>query len=134
LPGGELRGTVEVELTARSEAPDADWFARLSTADGRPLALGVLRRRHVPGAASTVSLRTPPIGTTVAPGTRLVVEIAGHHWPAHARNPHTGADPAAATALRPDRRTVLTAVLRLPWFRAGSGAVPADRIPEEMAT
>jgi predicted acyl esterase len=67
-------------------------------------------------------------------GEQLVVEVAGHHWPAHARNPHTGEDPAAATALRADRRTVLAGALRLPWFPAGTATVPAHRVPEVMAT
>jgi uncharacterized protein len=134
LPGGELRGPVEIELTARSGAPDADWYARLRTSEGRALGVAVLRRRHAPGAATTVALRTPPVAAVLRPGERLLVEVAGHHWPAHARNPHTGADPATATALRPDHRTVLAGTLRMPWAPAGTGAVPAHRIAQEMAT
>ncbi|MET9953299.1 CocE/NonD family hydrolase [Streptomyces sp. NPDC006339] len=39
-------------------------------------------------------------------GTRLRLEITGHHFPAHARNPHTGEDPITADRLLASRREV----------------------------
>lgn len=46
------------------------------------------------------------LGRRLPAGTRLRAEIAGHHFPAHARNPHTGDDPVTAIRLVPSRRTV----------------------------
>ncbi|RKT55857.1 CocE/NonD family hydrolase [Saccharothrix australiensis] len=133
LPAGELRGGTTVTLHASADAPDADWVVRLSL-DGVHLAHGVTRRSHRPGEPGTVTVELPPIGVPVAEGARLRVEVAGHHWPRHARNPHTGEDPVRARELRPSRREVHRALARIPWHVAGSGALPAAALPEEVAS
>ncbi|SCE22249.1 hypothetical protein GA0115236_14042, partial [Streptomyces sp. IgraMP-1] len=65
----------------------------------------------------------------LAAGTRLRVEIAGHHFPAHARNPHTGEDPVTATRLAASRRTVRSegSALHLP---VAGRPRPVDPVPE----
>ncbi|MBH0246701.1 hypothetical protein I3W98_33785, partial [Streptomyces cavourensis] len=57
-----------------------------------------------PAAARSRRRRRPSTGLPA--GTRLRAEIAGHHFPAHARNPHTGENPVTATRLAPSRRAV----------------------------
>lgn len=133
LPRGEVRGGIPVTLTAVADVPDADWVVRLSL-DGTHLAHAVHRRAHTPGERSTFTVELPPIGLAVPEGARLTFEVAGHHWPRHARNPHTGEDPVRATALRPSRRTVLRAEARIPWHPSGTDTVPAEALPEEVAS
>ncbi|WP_159945696.1 MULTISPECIES: CocE/NonD family hydrolase [unclassified Nocardiopsis] len=142
LPGGELRGPLRLRLTATTDAPDADWSVRvlLTPADPasayapRPALLthAIARHRHRPGRPHRLHLRTPPVGAVLPAGSRLRVEIAGHHWPAHARNPHTGADPARARRLLPSRRTVHQVRLYLPWHPAGTDPVHPDDLLQEL--
>ncbi|WP_433273490.1 CocE/NonD family hydrolase [Actinosynnema sp. CS-041913] len=133
LPAGELRGGTTVSLTVVADVPDADWVVRLSL-DGIHLAHAIGRHRHEPGVPREVTLDLPPIGLTIAEGTRLRIEVAGHHWPRHARNPHTGEDPVTAVVLKPSLRQVRHAEARIPWHPAGSGEVPAAALPEEIAS
>ncbi|MBM7809421.1 CocE/NonD family hydrolase [Saccharothrix algeriensis] len=133
LPAGELRGGAVLALDAVADAPDADWVARLSL-DGVHLAHAVTRSAHEPGVPREVTLRLPPVGLAVPEGARLRVEVAGHHWPRHARNPHTGQDPVRAAVLLPSHREVRRARALLPWHPAGAGAVPAAALPEEIAS
>ncbi|CAL9521297.1 hypothetical protein SUDANB95_03810 [Actinosynnema sp. ALI-1.44] len=133
LRAGEVRGGVSVTLTAVADAPDADWVVRLSL-DGTHLAHAVHRRAHTPGEPATFTIDLPPIGRAVPDSARLAFEVAGHHWPRHARNPHTGEDPVRATALLPSRRTVLRADARIPWHPGGTDTVPAAALPEEVAS
>ncbi|MFJ6995791.1 CocE/NonD family hydrolase [Streptomyces sp. NPDC003090] len=119
----DLLGHAEARLDADADTPSADWAVRLValTPDGRarPLATGVVRRTR-PGPF------TVPLGhiaRRLDAGTRLRVEVAGHHFPAHARNPHTGEDPVTATRLTASRRTV-----RLPDSHLGLPAVPRARL------
>lgn len=102
----DLLGPAEARLDATADTPSADWAVRLValTPDGRarPLATGVVRRGR-PGPF------TVPLGLLARrldAGTRLRVEVAGHHFPAHARNPHTGEDPVTATRLTASHRAV----------------------------
>ncbi|MEV0677445.1 CocE/NonD family hydrolase [Actinosynnema sp. NPDC050436] len=133
LPGGELRGGTTVLLDAVADAPDADWVIRLSH-NGIQLAHAITRVRHRPGEPTRVALELPPVGHAVPAGARLRLEVAGHHWPRHARNPHTGEDPVRATRLHPSRRAVRHAGARLPWHPTGSGEVRAADLPEEIAS
>ncbi|XVV07039.1 CocE/NonD family hydrolase [Actinosynnema sp. CA-248983] len=133
LREGEVRGGISVTLTAVADAPDADWVVRLSL-DGTHLAHAVHRRAHTPGDPATFTVELPPVGRAVADGARLTFEVAGHHWPRHARNPHTGEDPVRATALHPSRRAVLRAEARIPWRPGGADHVPAAALPEEVAS
>nr|BFE52877.1 hypothetical protein GCM10017745_63040 [Saccharothrix mutabilis subsp. capreolus] len=133
LRAGEVRGGVSVTLTAVADVPDADWVVRLSL-DGTHLAHAVHRRAHTPGEPATFTVDLPPIGRAVPDSGRLAFEVAGHHWPRHARNPHTGEDPVRATALLPSRRTVLRADARIPWHPGGADTVPAAALPEEVAS
>ncbi|MEU0271693.1 CocE/NonD family hydrolase [Streptomyces sp. NPDC006307] len=125
----DLLGPADVSLDATADAPSADWAVRLVALDpeGRadPLATGVVRRTG-PGPF------TVPLGhlaRRLPAGTRLRLEVAGHHFPAHARNPHTGEDPVTATRLLPSHRTVRTrgSALLLPVVR---GARPVDPVQE----
>ncbi|MEU9703888.1 CocE/NonD family hydrolase [Streptomyces sp. NPDC047981] len=108
----DLHGEAEVRLVAAAEGRSADWAVRLVALrpDGRaePLATGVVR--STPGHESFEQRElTVPLGylaRRLEAGLRLRVEVAGHHFPAHARNPHTGDDPVTATRLLPSRRTV----------------------------
>ncbi|MCH0541564.1 CocE/NonD family hydrolase [Streptomyces sp. MUM 203J] len=102
----DLLGPAEARLDATADTPSADWALRLTalTPDGhaRPLATGVVRRSR-PGPF------TVPLGVLARrldAGTRLRVEVAGHHFPAHARNPHTGENPVTATRLTASHRAV----------------------------
>ncbi|MFD2622178.1 CocE/NonD family hydrolase [Streptomyces chumphonensis] len=119
----DLLGEAAVRLRVTADAPTADWVARLIALapSGRAvhLATGVTRRHDPPGRPADVTVPLGHLARRLPPGTRLRLEIAGHHFPAHARNPHTGQDPVTATELRPSRRAVTTAAgaLELPAVR-----------------
>lgn len=106
----DLLGGAAARLCAAADTPVADWFVRLTALDpdGRaePLALGAVRRDDPADAYHEFTVPLGYLARRIGAGTRLRVEIAGHHFPAHARNPHTGENPVAATRLRPSRRTV----------------------------
>ncbi|MFD9425384.1 MULTISPECIES: CocE/NonD family hydrolase [unclassified Streptomyces] len=106
----DLAGAAEARINVTADAPSADWAVRLTALDpaGRaePLAFGIVRRTDPPGSAVHVTVPLGTLGRRLPAGTRLRAEIAGHHFPAHARNPHTGEDPVTATRLVPSRRTV----------------------------
>ncbi|WP_086820863.1 CocE/NonD family hydrolase [Allokutzneria sp. NRRL B-24872] len=127
---GVLAGLVEVEIEAVADAPDADWVFRLAVEmpDGSWPQLGsaVVRHKHTPGEPTTVRAEIGPVGAEVPPNSRLRLEIAGHHWPRHARNPHTGVDAVDATELLSSRREVLKCSLALPW----ADGAPVDVIKE----
>lgn len=132
LPGGVLRGRIGVRLRLRADTPDNDWLLRLSTVDDqRQLAHTIFRDTTPPGHPVERTAELGPLGVELPPGTRLRLEIAGHHWPRHARNPHTGVDPVDAVELHPSRREVLHAELTLPWA-AAADAVPAANLIEEV--
>ncbi|MFJ8539651.1 CocE/NonD family hydrolase [Streptomyces sp. NPDC093591] len=119
----DVVGPAEVRLKATADTPSADWFARLVavTPEGTAerLAVGVVRRADPPGRAAEFSVALGRLARRLPAGTRLRLEIAGHHFPAHARNPHTGDNPVTATRLLASRRTVDPGrvVLRLPVLR-----------------
>lgn len=106
----DLAGAAVALINVTADTPCADWAVRLTALDptGRadPLAFGIVRRTGPPGEAADVSVPLGTLGRRLPAGTRLRAEIAGHHFPAHARNPHTGEDPVTATRLAPSRRTV----------------------------
>ncbi|MFV0126211.1 CocE/NonD family hydrolase [Streptomyces sp. HMX112] len=101
-------GPVRVRLRATTDTPSADWAARLValTPEGTAerLAVGVLRREEPADCEFTVDLGR--LSRRLRAGTRLRLEIAGHHFPAHARNPHTGEDPVTAGQLLASRREI----------------------------
>ncbi|MFJ7130995.1 CocE/NonD family hydrolase [Streptomyces sp. NPDC098101] len=101
-------GPVRLRLRATADTPSADWAARLVALapDGTAerLALGVLRREEPADDEFTVEMGR--LTRRLPAGTRLRLEIAGHHFPAHARNPHTGEDPVTAGRLLASRRRV----------------------------
>ncbi|GGZ60373.1 peptidase S15 [Streptomyces inusitatus] len=106
----DLFGPAGAKLRATADTPAADWFVRLTvlTPDGRarPLALGTARRADPPGRPAELTVPLGHLARRIAPGSRLRLEISGHHFPAHARNPHTGEDPMTATRLAPSRRVL----------------------------
>ncbi|MER6912803.1 CocE/NonD family hydrolase [Streptomyces sp. NPDC000594] len=128
----DLFGPAAARLTVTADTPAADWFVRLVALDpgGRaePLALGTARTTRPPGTEHTVQVDLGLLARRLRAGTRLRIEISGHHFPAHARNPHTGQDPVTATRLLPSRRTVRAdrGALLLPTTRLR----PADALPD----
>ncbi|MFD7324889.1 CocE/NonD family hydrolase [Streptomyces sp. NPDC059875] len=116
----DLLGDADVRLVAAAEGRSADWAVRLVALhpDGRaePLATGIVRAAHEGSRAREVTVPLGHVARRLPAGVRLRVEVAGHHFPAHARNPHTGEDPVTATRLLPSLRSVRTAgsVLLLP--------------------
>ncbi|QDY75562.1 CocE/NonD family hydrolase [Streptomyces qinzhouensis] len=127
----DLLGPAAAELRATAGTPVADWFVRLVALDPRgraePLALGTARTVRTPGTWSTVTVPLGQLARRLPAGTRLRIEAAGHHFPAHARNPHTGEDPVTAVRLLPSDRALRPAdcALLLPVAELrGSDAVP----------
>ncbi|WP_438874264.1 CocE/NonD family hydrolase, partial [Streptomyces calidiresistens] len=124
----DVVGVPEARLHCVADTPTADWAVRLTVLPpegGTPTAVtGVVRRRDPAGRPASFTVPLPPMSRRLPAGTRLRLEIAGHHHPAHARNPHTGEDPVTARRLLPGDRTVLPAgtELRLP--------LPAPGTPE----
>ncbi|WP_030734764.1 CocE/NonD family hydrolase [Streptomyces griseus] len=106
----DLAGPAVARLHVTADTPSADWAVRLTTLDpaGRaePLAFGIVRRTDPPGRAADITVPLGTLGRRLPAGTRLRAEVTGHHFPAHARNPHTGEDPVTATRLAPSHRTV----------------------------
>ncbi|MGW0120369.1 CocE/NonD family hydrolase [Streptomyces sp. NPDC003327] len=103
-------GPVRIRMRATADTPSADWAARLVALapDGTAerLAVGLTRREEPAGEESEFTVELGRLARRLRAGTRLRVEIAGHHFPAHARNPHTGGDPVTAHRLLPSRRHV----------------------------
>jgi uncharacterized protein len=121
LPGPlDLVGPARVTLRATARTPSADWAARLValTPEGtaEPLATGIVRHERPAGTAAALTVGLGRLARRLPAGTRLRLEIAGHHFPAHARNPHTGDDPVTALRLLPSRRAIApgSVTLRLP--------------------
>ncbi|MFE1732728.1 CocE/NonD family hydrolase [Streptomyces bacillaris] len=106
----DLAGPATARFHATADTPAADWAVRLTALDpaGRadPLAFGIVRRTDPPGRTAEITVPLGTLGRRLPAGTRLRAEIAGHHFPAHARNPHTGENPVTATRLAPSRRAV----------------------------
>jgi predicted acyl esterase len=106
----DLVGPVHVRLRATAHTPSADWAARLValTPDGAAerLAVGIVRCAEPAGHQAAFTIGLGRIARRLPAGTRLRLEITGHHFPAHARNPHTGQDPVTATRLHASRREI----------------------------
>ncbi len=130
----DVVGPARATVRATAGTPAADWAARLTllTPDGVAgrLAVGVVRRTDPPGTAAEFTVPLGRLARRLPAGARLRLEIAGHHFPAHARNPHTGEDAVTARRLTASRRHVDPAatVLRLPVVR--SRPVPTDPAQE----
>ncbi|MCQ6554971.1 CocE/NonD family hydrolase [Streptomyces sp. C10-9-1] len=103
-------GPVRIRLRATADTPSADWAARLVAlppdAPAERLAVGVLRRGETDDRRAEFTVELGRLARRLRAGTRLRLEIAGHHFPAHARNPHTGDDPVTADRLLASRRDV----------------------------
>ncbi|MEU5976866.1 CocE/NonD family hydrolase [Streptomyces sp. NPDC047315] len=135
----DLLGPASVRLRAEATTPCADWFVRLVALDshGRaePVAVGSARTARPSRNGAAVRVDLGFLARRLPVATRLRIEVAGHHFPAHARNPHTGEDPVTAVRLAPSRRTVHPggSALLLPAARLGRADAVADPI-EEMCT
>ncbi|MFD9947459.1 CocE/NonD family hydrolase [Nonomuraea sp. NPDC059023] len=107
----DLAGEAEVRILAAADTATADWAARLVAISSRgiaePLATGITRVQARAEARALVNISLGPLSKRLLAGVRLRLEVAGHHFPAHARNPHTGFDPLRTTVLWPSRRTVI---------------------------
>ncbi|MFK4599087.1 putative acyl esterase [Streptomyces pristinaespiralis] len=129
----DLCGGAEAELCAVADTPTADWAVRVVALDpdGRalPLATGIVRRTDPAGEETHFRVPLGLVARRLPAGTRLRVEVAGHHFPAHARNPHTCEDPVHATRLTASRRTLRPAgsSLLLPVVH---GCRPIDPVQE----
>ncbi|MFD6348487.1 CocE/NonD family hydrolase [Streptomyces roseolus] len=130
----DLLGPARLRLRARADTPSADWFARLVALgpDGRGerLAVGAVRRGGPPGRTTEFTVPLGHLARRLAAGTRLRLEITGHHFPAHARNPHTGEDPVTATRLLASRREVDPATTALVLSALRTRPVPTDPAEE----
>ncbi|MBC9730941.1 CocE/NonD family hydrolase [Streptomyces sp. TRM68367] len=132
----DIVGDAEVRLRATAETPSADWAARLVAVSpegaAERLAVGIVRRADPVGRPAEFAVPLGRLARRLAAGTRLRLELAGHHFPAHARNPHTGDDPVTATRLVASRREVDPAgvALRLPVLR--SRPAPTDPVQEVL--
>ncbi|MEU2268069.1 CocE/NonD family hydrolase [Streptomyces olindensis] len=131
----DVVGTVSVHLRAAAHTPSADWAARLValTPEGSAerLAAGIVRRDEPVGRKAAFTVGLGRIARRLSAGTRLRLEIAGHHFPAHARNPHTGEDPMTAGVLHASRRETDpdSVVLNLPVLPSRPTPVdPAEEI------
>ncbi|MEI7031147.1 CocE/NonD family hydrolase [Streptomyces pratensis] len=106
----DMAGPAAARINVAADTPGADWAVRLTALDpaGRaePLAFGIVRRADPLGKTVGITVPLGTLGRRLAAGTRLRAEIAGHHFPTHARNPHTGEDPVTAIRLAPSRRSV----------------------------
>ncbi|MZF87539.1 CocE/NonD family hydrolase C-terminal non-catalytic domain-containing protein, partial [Streptomyces sp. SID5643] len=127
-------GPVGARLRATAHTPSADWAARLVALgpDGHAerLAVGVVRRTEPAGRAAEFTIGLGRLTRRLRAGTRLRLEIAGHHFPAHARNPHTGDDPVTAHRLLPSRREVDPAAVALTLHVLPSRPTPTDPAEE----
>ncbi|MEU2263758.1 CocE/NonD family hydrolase [Streptomyces sp. NPDC019645] len=131
----DVVGPVTVHLRATARTPSADWAARLValTPEGvaERLAAGIVRLEEPTGREAAVTVGLGRIARRLSPGTRLRLEIAGHHFPAHARNPHTGEDPVTAHRCLASRREIDpdSVVLSLPVLPSRPTPVgPAEEI------
>ncbi|MDK1342529.1 CocE/NonD family hydrolase [Streptomyces sp. 378] len=132
----DVVGPVRVRLRATAHTPSADWAVRLVAlapeGTAERLAVGVLRREEPAGTATDFTVELGRLARRLRAGTRLRLEIAGHHFPAHARNPHTGDDPVTADRLLVSRREVDPAgvALTLPVLPSRPTPIdPAEEIP-----
>ena len=84
-----LAGDATVELTSASDAPGVDWIARLiaRAPDGAEQELAVGETTATgPHDGLRIAIPLGPVAAVLAPGTRLVVELAGADAPRLARN------------------------------------------------
>ncbi|NGO74596.1 CocE/NonD family hydrolase [Streptomyces sp. YC504] len=123
-------GPAEVRLRATADTPSADWVARLValSPEGRAVRIGVgiVRRAEPPYSSKEFTIPIGRLARRLPAGTRLRLEIAGHHFPAHARNPHTGDDPITATRLIASRRRVDPTGLELRLAALRTRPTPTD--------
>ncbi|WP_328349873.1 CocE/NonD family hydrolase [Streptomyces sp. NBC_00445] len=130
----DVVGPAEVRLRATAHTPSADWAVRLVAITpagvAQRLAVGVVRRDEPPGRGAEFTVGLGRIARRLAAGTRLRLEIAGHHFPAHARNPHTGDAPVTATRLLPSRREVDAGSVALRLSVLRSRPTPTDPAQE----
>ncbi|WP_435190773.1 CocE/NonD family hydrolase [Streptomyces sp. bgisy126] len=126
----DVVGPVRVGLRATADTPSADWIARLVAlapeGTAERLAVGVLRRERRADRAEEFTIDLGRIARRLRVGVRLRLEIAGHHFPAHARNPHTGDDPVTARRLLPSRREVDPEGVTLTLHVLASRPAPTD--------
>ncbi|MGW7056081.1 CocE/NonD family hydrolase [Streptomyces sp. NPDC054887] len=132
----DLLGPASASLTAVADTPTADWVVRVVALDpagaADHLGTGVVRRTDPANAAAAFPVPLGFVSRRLPAGTRLRVEVGGHHFPAHARNPHSGEDPVTATRLHPSRRTVLLegSALSLPAVPARHRVARVDPVQE----
>ncbi|NYV78272.1 CocE/NonD family hydrolase C-terminal non-catalytic domain-containing protein, partial [Streptomyces sp. UH6] len=132
----DVAGPARVRLRGTADTPSADWAARLvalfSEGNAERLAVGIVRRDQPPGVEDGFTVELGRIARRLPAGTRLRLEIAGHHFPAHARNPHTGEDPVTAVRLTGSRRDVTPAGVRLELCVLPSPPAPVDPAMEVL--
>ncbi|MGW0605845.1 CocE/NonD family hydrolase [Streptomyces sp. NPDC002644] len=137
LPGTlDVVGAARVRLRGTADTPSADWAARLVAllpeGNAERLAVGIVRRHQPPGVECEFTVELGRLARRLPAGTRLRLEIAGHHFPAHARNPHTGEDPVTAVRLIGSRREIAPAGVRLDLCVLPSPPTPVDPAMEVL--
>ncbi|WP_166027457.1 CocE/NonD family hydrolase [Streptomyces chilikensis] len=132
----DVVGPARVRLRATAHTPSADWAARLVAVlpegSAERLAVGIVRRDGPPGRESGFTIGLGRLARRLPAGTRLRLEIAGHHFPAHARNPHTGDDPVTAVRLTSSRREIAPAGVTLALHVLPSPPTPVDPAMEVL--
>lgn len=101
----EVTGCVEVDLFVRSDAPSADWTARLCVCDTEGHSVGLVDgiERWVNPAPKdedlqAVTIRLGHISHLFRAGTRVRLQIASSNFPRFDRNPQSGTPASRATA------------------------------------
>jgi hypothetical protein len=103
-----VTGSPECVLHVRSSAVETDFVARLSrvTPEGKAvfLSLGAARAKASNGAEVKIAL--DGVAVRFAAGDRVRLDVASSAFPLLARNPNTGADPAAVARPAEFRRAL----------------------------
>lgn len=94
-------GRPEIHLWCWSDRPSVDWIAHLAYEDDAGavflLGEGIVEDQAEPYAGHQVIIRLAPMAVELAPGYRLLLQVAGSAFPTYAVNPHTGGDRLAAS-------------------------------------
>jgi len=93
----EVTGLVQLSLWTASDAPTADWTARLCEVDstGKSIGLvdGIYRQPQCSNQPSEVVVKLGHISHLFARGNRIRLQTASSNFPRFDRNPQTGASP-----------------------------------------
>ncbi|WP_268904439.1 CocE/NonD family hydrolase [Devosia aurantiaca] len=109
----DITGLVQLSVWTASDAPAADWTARLCEVDsnGKSVGLvdGIYRQLQCSNEPSEVLVELGHISHLFAKGNRIRLQIASSNFPRFDRNPQSGVSPVLARPgdFRPARQTVV---------------------------